>query len=37
MKLILIYPDIPFWRIKIIRLVLFIGGTDFEDSVPTRE
>ena len=37
MKLILIYPDIPFWRAEISRLALFIGGIEFEDLRPSRE
>ena len=37
MKLVLIYPDIPFWRAETSRLALFIGGIEFEDLRPSRE
>ena len=37
MKLKLIYPDVPFWRVEMSRLALFIGGIEFEDFRPSRE
>ena len=31
MKLRLIYPDVPFWRVETSRIALFYGGIEFED------
>ena len=37
MKLRLIYPDLPFWRVETSRIALFYGGIEFEDIRPSRE
>ena len=37
MKLRLIYPDVPFWRVETSRIALFYGGIEFEDIRPSRE
>ena len=36
-KLRLIYPDVPFWRVETSRIALFYGGIEFEDIRPSRE
>ena len=37
MKLRLIYPDVPFWRVETSRIALFYGGIEFEDIRLSRE
>ena len=36
-KLRLIYPDVPFWRVETSRIALFYGGIEFEDIRLSRE
>ena len=36
-KLRLIYPEVPFWRVETSRIALFYGGIEFEDIRPSRE